>query len=140
MDALDLRTAPPRSGRAELAGIVFLPRTIDKARATLPGGNSGEYRMQGFSERFLDTVGIPVADFTTAVAGASSDDDVVRFLRASTSPEKIAEWNDFILQRQPSGGDREAAYTNYPWLRERPDLILALDVLEEDDRRLFATP
>jgi hypothetical protein len=38
MDALDLTKAPPRAPRETLAGVVFLPRTIDKMRATLPGG------------------------------------------------------------------------------------------------------
>ena len=137
MQPLDLSAGPPRDPRAELAGITFLPRTIDKARADLPGGNPGDYRMPGFSERMLEILGIDGEAFASEVGRARSDEDVARFVASSTTPEKIAEWNDFILHRLPSGGDRNAAYERYPWLRERPDIILALDVLTEDDRLAF---
>ncbi len=138
MGPLNLSTAPPRAPHAELAGVVFLPRTIDKVRATLPGGNAGEYNIPGFSAMMLERLGIPLDDFVAAVAKASTDDEVGAFVLASTTPDKIAGWNSWIRERQPRGGDRNAAYESYPWLRERPDLILALDVLAEDDRRLFA--
>jgi hypothetical protein len=39
--------------------------------------------------------------------------------------------------RQPRNGDRVAALETYPWLGERPDLIVGLDVLAEDDIRHF---
>jgi hypothetical protein len=138
MDPLNLSTAPPRAPHADIAGVIFLPRTIDKARAMLPGGDIGEYTIPGLSEMQLERLGIPLDDFVTAVAHASSDEEVGAFVHGACSDEKIAAWNDWIRQRQPRGGDREAAYELYPWLRERPDLIIALDVLAEDDRRLFA--
>jgi len=137
MRPLDLSIAPPRAPRETLAGVVFLPRTIDKVRATLPGGAIGAYTIPGFSAMMLKTLGIDVDAFTDAVAAASTDDDVAAFVRGSASPDGIAEWNGFILARLPRNGDRNAAYEVFPWLRERPDLILALDVLEEDDRQLF---
>lgn len=93
--------------------------------------------MPGFSERMLEILGIDGEAFASEVGRARSDEDVARFVASSTTPEKIAEWNDFILHRLPSGGDRNAAYERYPWLRERPDIILALDVLTEDDRLAF---
>ncbi len=138
MEPLNLATAPPRAPRAEMAGIVFLARTIDKIRATLPGGNLGAYTIPGFSAMLLEALGIALDDFTSEVAKATSDEEVSSYVRASTTPEKIAAWNTLILARLPRGGDRNAAYESYPWLRERPDIILALDVLEEDDRQLFA--
>ncbi|MDQ2865313.1 MAG: DUF5069 domain-containing protein [Candidatus Eremiobacteraeota bacterium] len=138
MESLDLTAAPPRAPRAEMAGIIFLPRTIDKVRATLPGGKTGEYNISGFSETLLETLGIPLQNFTAAVANSASDEDVGKFVQSSATPERIAQWNAMIRERQPHGGDREAAYKSYPWLRDRPDLVLALDVLAEDDRVLFA--
>src|ERR1039458_3327751 len=39
MKPMTLSDKPPRKPRAELAGVVFLPRSIDKVRATLPGGD-----------------------------------------------------------------------------------------------------
>ena len=138
MHSLDLTIAPPRAPRAALAGIVFLPRTIDKVRATLPGGSLGAYAIPGFSQMMIEALGMDVAAFTAAVAGAGSDDDVARFVQASTSLERIEQWNALILARLPRNGDRNAAYEAYPWLRERPDLVLAVDVLEEDDRQHYA--
>ena len=138
MHPLDLSTAPPRAPREALAGVVFLPRTIDKVRATLPGGDPGAYNIPGFSQMMLEALGISVGAFTAAVADAADDNAVAAFVSASTSPDRIAEWNALILARLPRNGDRSAALEAYPWLHERPDLILALDVLEEDDRQHFA--
>jgi hypothetical protein len=138
MQPLDLTAAPPRAARQSLADVVFLPRTIDKVRATLPGGTLGAYNIAGFSQMLLDGLGIDLVRFTAAVADAENDTAVAAFVTASTTPERIAEWNAFVLARLPRGGDRDAAYEVYPWLRERPDLVLALDVLEEDDRQHFA--
>jgi hypothetical protein len=44
MTPLNLTVHPPRVPRAELDGLIFLPRTIDKVRATLPGGDIGGIR------------------------------------------------------------------------------------------------
>jgi len=68
MRPLDLSIAPPRAPRETLAGVVFLPRTIDKVRATLPGGAIGAYTIPGFSAMMLKTLGIDVDAFTDAVA------------------------------------------------------------------------
>ncbi len=138
MDPLDLTKAPPRAPREELAGVVFLPRTIDKVRATLPGGELGAYNIPGFSEMLLEALGIELDAFRAAVADAANDQAVGAFVSASTSPDLVTEWNAMILARLPRNGDRNAAHEAYPWLRERPDLVLALDVLEEDDRQHFA--
>jgi hypothetical protein len=101
MRPLDLTIAPPRAPREVLADVVFLPRTIDKLRATLPGGAIGVYSIPGFSEMMLETLGVDVDALARQVADASTDDDVAAFVRASTSPERIAEWNAFILARLP---------------------------------------
>jgi hypothetical protein len=137
MEPLDLRLTPPRAPRAEAAGLIFLPRTIDKARAALPGGDLGPYRTAGFSERMLETIGIDHAAFAAEVARASDEADVVAFVAEHAKPEGIAEWNAFVLAREPAGGDRARALEVYPFLRERDDLTLALDVLAEDDRRMY---
>jgi hypothetical protein len=137
MKPLDLTVAPPRSPRAELGGITFLPRSIDKVRASLPGGQLGEYTIPGFTQVMFDTFGLSLDSFTAIVAQASSDTDVWNQVRAQITPEMIEKWHAFVLPRQPRGGNREEALQAYPWLKSRPDLILALDVLEEDDRQHF---
>ena len=137
MDVLDLSTKPPREPRTELGGIIFLPRSIDKARATLPGGDPGPYVLRGFTTMMLEHLGITEEAFVGAVAAASNDADVLAFVNGKTSAEQIAAWNTFVSARQPRNGDRVAALEVYPWLGERPDLTIGLDVLAEDDIRYF---
>jgi len=138
MQPLDLTLAPPRAPRVQLNGIVFLPRSIDKARAALPGGNLGEYTIKGFTAMMLDMLGITDKDFIASVHAATTDDEIAAYVLAKANAEQIAAWNAFVSHRLPRNGDRAAALEHYSWLGKRPDLILALDVLEEDDRQLFA--
>jgi hypothetical protein len=58
MEPLDLSKGRPRATRAELAGITFLPRSIDKFRAALPGGNLAGYTIEGFTTTMLEKLGI----------------------------------------------------------------------------------
>ncbi len=139
MGPLDLRKAPPRRPRAELAGILFLPRSIDKLRATLPGGHLGLYAISGFTETMLEMLGIPQSDITDVVRKANSDDDVAQYVAQQAKPGSIEAWHEYVLERRPKNGDRNAAIAGYPFLADRPDLVLSLDVLEEDDRQMFAT-
>jgi len=137
MTPLDLSRQPPRPPSAELGGIVFLARSVDKVRATLPGGSLGAYQLPGWTERLLAALGIDLRDLTAAVAAAHSEDDVAAFVREHTTPAKIAAWNADAIARQPRDGNRVAAREIFPWIDERPDLITTLELLEEDDRRLF---
>lgn len=139
MDSLDLSQRPPRPPRAQLDGIVFLPRSIDKARAYLAGGNRNQYNIPGITGRMLDQFGISHDDFVAAVGAATSEADVVAFVRRHASQTTIDEWNAWVNARQPRGNrDLPEVHETYPWLKDRPDLILALDILAEDDRRFFA--
>jgi hypothetical protein len=138
MGPLDLRSVPPRPPRDELAGALFLPRSIDKVRATFPGGYLGDYTIEGFTEMMLDEFGIPLADFTACVRNAGSDEDVAAFVAARAKPGSVEVWNAFLRERLPARGDRAVAEQRYPWLASRPDMILALDVLLEDDRLAFS--
>lgn len=138
MEALDLTIGPPRAPREELAGIRFLPRSIDKIRATLPGGVVGEYLIEGLTTIMLDALGITVAAFTDAVRAAQSDDEIAAFVIAHAKPGGIEVWHRFIDARQPQGGDPSKALEAYPFLAGRSDLGLSLDVIAEDDRLFFA--
>jgi predicted trehalose synthase len=138
MTPLDLRTAPPRAPRLTAGGAIFLPRSIDKARAALPGGDLGEYTLEGITQMMLERFGLTIAEFTAAVAAAGGDDDVVAFVRERATQATIDEWNASIAQRLSRNGNRAEALVAHPWLHARPDLTLSLDVLEEDDRRSFA--
>ena len=85
----------------------------------------------------LERFGISVEDFTRAVERAPDDDAVAGYVLANVAPDRIGAWNAFVNDRRTLGGDRALAEKHYPWLSERPDLFLALDVLAEDDRRTF---
>jgi hypothetical protein len=137
MTPLDLRIAPPRPPRAAAGGVIFLPRSIDKARASLAGGNLGEYTIEGLTQGMLEKLGLSVLAFTAAVEAARDEAEVVAFVSERALQGAIEEWNASILQRLSRGGNRAEALVAHPWLHTRPDLTLSVDVLEEDDRQSF---
>jgi hypothetical protein len=140
MDSLDLSKQPPRAPRAELDGIIFLPRSIDKARAYLPGGNRAGYNIPGVTGGMLERFGISPDDFIAAVGAAASEGDVVAFVRRHADQAKIDEWNAWVLSREPRGNrDLPEVHEIYPWLKQQPDLRLVLDILAEDDKRTYAS-
>src|SRR5581483_9823112 len=93
MEPLDLTKAPPRSPYAKLGGCYMLARTIDKLRATLPGGNLGAYRIPGFSERLMKSLGIEEDELRTVVARAGSDDEVLKWVQARCDTSKFEDLN-----------------------------------------------
>jgi hypothetical protein len=139
MEPLDLSKQPPRSPRAELDGVIFLPRSIDKARAYLAGGNRNGYNIPGVTGGMLERFGISHDDFVAAVGAASNDADIIAFVRRHASQTTLDEWNAFVKAREPRGNrNLPEVLEIYPWLKEQPDLKLVLDILAEDDRRIFA--
>jgi hypothetical protein len=138
MKPLNLSAAPPRGPREAIDGLMFLPRSIDKVRATLPGGDPGDYRIVGVTQAMLEHLEIPLDAFTRAVADAEDDAAVAAFVRARVPADAYDRWNARLLRWEPRGGNRAEAIGFYPWLAQRPDLIYVLDVLEEDDKQAFA--
>jgi Domain of unknown function (DUF5069) len=135
MTPLDLTKGRPRRPHEQLDGIVFLPRTIDKARALLPGGNKGDYNVApGISEGFLKHFGLTPDAFIEAVKNASSDADVVKWFRANSDASKTASWNEDILGRVLSEANRERVSGRHPIAKDMPDGTAVVDVLEADDR------
>jgi len=130
MEPLDLRNGRPRRARDEAGGIVFLPRSIDKVRAALPGGDLGEYTIEGFTSGMLGEFNISVADFTEAVRRANTDDDVVAYVHQHAKPGGIESWNDFATKREIYQGDRAEAIADHPWLADHPELVYSLDFLD----------
>ncbi|MFY9720272.1 MAG: DUF5069 domain-containing protein [Candidatus Cybelea sp.] len=95
MNALDLTKQPPRSPRELLPGLDLLmaARTVDKMRATLPGGNIGSYQITGLRSRLLERLGIVESALREAVANAASDDAVARWIAAHSEAGRYAEIN-----------------------------------------------
>ena len=139
MGPLDLTKAAPRAPREALDGLIFMPRTIDKLRASQPGGNLGDYGMSGFSEMVLEKIGVKADDLAAAVAQAKSDDDVAAWLREHADTGKYAEANTMLEGRVvKDDAHRERLAAKYPVMAREPGMTSLLDMLEADDRDAFA--
>jgi hypothetical protein len=115
----------------------MLPRTIDKIRAMLPGGNIGDYQIPGTTARMLDLLGVKLEDLQAAVAAARSDDDVAVWLRAHGDATKYAIFNDRLMKRTTADLEDPARFARlYPWAASS-GLTKIVEIMEEDDRRSF---
>lgn len=137
MKPLDLTVSRPRPPREQLDGLMFLPRTIDKVRALLPGGKPGEYKLPGISEELFALCGIDEAAFTDAVARAESDADVVAWLRKRIDPTVRTQWDEVVLRRVIDDGNRERIAKRYPASTRNPQLVHLIDIIDADDREHF---
>ncbi len=134
----DLREHPPRNAREQLAGLVFLPRTIDKVRAKLQG-TLGVYKvLPGMSGYLFEWLGITEEQFTDAVRNAPDDDAIAEWIRTHCNTTTFDEINRRFIAR----GIRDDAHfqevlPRYPVLREYPHLRNWFEILELDDRWIF---
>lgn len=140
MEPLDLSTRAPRSPRVRLAGLYMLARTIDKLRATLPGGNLGPYQLAGFSERLLAALGIAEDDIRAVVALAKDDDEVASWVLKYSDQSKYPEINARL--EAPTVGerlDRPDFLARYPIIEQKrlPAETTLLEMLELDDAAMF---
>lgn len=113
MDAPDLTKSPPRRGRAELGGFLWLARLADKVRAQHAGTN-GDY--EGYcplSKAWLENLGIAQSHFNAVIQTGADDDMLVMFLNRRVDRPRREKANRFIeehavdLDRQ----DAEEGYT-----------------------------
>ncbi|MGH7737514.1 MAG: DUF5069 domain-containing protein [Candidatus Tyrphobacter sp.] len=140
MEPLDLTKHPPRSPSVRLAGLIMLPRTIDKLRASLPGGNVGPYYIRGFSAIMLEQLGIEESALRDAVANAKTDDEVADWVRAHSDPSKYDEINAFLRKRRIADRvDDPDFMARYPSITalSLPHEMPLIDMLEHDDRFMF---
>jgi hypothetical protein len=140
MDALDLTRHPPRSPRELLPGLDLLmaARTVDKIRATLPGGNLGQYQITGFSSSLLNRLGIVEGLLREAIAQASSDREVADWIVQHSKPESYAEVNASL--ERPTVGERlddPEFLRRYPVARRLAPESSRLDLLIADDKEAF---
>jgi hypothetical protein len=145
MEPLDLTQQPPRSPFAELDGLMLMPRTIDKLRGFLPGGNPGDYfingKTPGISQYLLDRLGIALDDLQGVVALAADEDEVAAWLRKHTDATQYPAINA-TLQRIKRKHAHDPAYFAELYahtLATHPELEHILDIIDEDDRRIFGT-
>jgi hypothetical protein len=140
MDALDLTKAPPRAPRTPLADLdlIMAARTVDKVRASLPGGNLGSYNIPGFSTQMFEAIGISEDDFRDAVARASSDADVAAWLRERVTSQKIDAFNAAIAARRVEHRLSDETWRKkYPHGAAMPPETPLIDFLSKDDQLAF---
>lgn len=130
MEPLDLSKGHPRATRAELVGVTFLPRSIDKFRAALPGGNLAGYTIEGFTSKMLEDLGIPEEAMQRVVADAKTDDDVARYVIEHAVAGGADTWNTFVRNREVYKGNRAEAIAENPWLADHPEITHSLDFLQ----------
>ncbi len=139
MTPLDLRKQPPRGPRETMLGFYLLPRTIDKLRAELPGGNLGEYLNHdaGFSAYLVRRLGLDMAELRNVVKSASDESAVIEWLRAridpAAAPAMNAKLETFVVERM-SADDQVLVRRRHPVMATRPELSKILDILDADDR------
>ena len=146
MTPLDLTQRPPRSFRAELDGIAYLPRAIDKTRADLPGGNLGAYLILSdevvtMSAMFYRKMGITHEEFAAAVASAESDDDVAAWLRARVDATQVDGWHARLFGIHLSDipeATLARVLERHPAGKTMPTSTLLVDVIDADDAEMFA--
>jgi hypothetical protein len=141
MTPLDLRERPPRSVRETMLGYYFLPRTVDKLRAELPGGELGPFLNHdtGFSAYVVRRLGLDMNEFRDAVARAADEDAVVAWLAQRIDPAGAATLNakleTFVVERM-SPEDQALVRRRHPIMATRPELSKILDIIEADDKAM----
>ncbi|HTU71764.1 MAG TPA: DUF5069 domain-containing protein [Candidatus Baltobacteraceae bacterium] len=146
MKPLDLTQQPPRSCYEELDGLIFMPRTIDKLRGLLPGGNPGDYfingQIPGMSGYLLERLGITEEALFEVVARARDEGEIAAWLRERTDAAQYPVINEEIRRSRPRHAKDPAYFAELyaPTLALHPDLERILDIIDADDRRIFGTP
>jgi hypothetical protein len=113
-------------------------RTVDKIRATLPGGNIGEYQITGFSSSLLNALEIAEATLRAAIARAESDAQVADWIREHSSPDRYAEINAKLEGRTVGERlDDPQFVARYPVAKRLSPESSRLDLLVADDAETF---
>ena len=143
MEPLDLTKQPPRPPREKLLGVMFLPRTLDKLRAELPGGTMGPYMNhdRGFSAYVVRRIGLDMDQLRTVVGAAQDETAVIAWLRERVDASSVDDTNrklESFTSERMSPEDRALLVERHPVLQEREELTSILDILEAEDARAFA--
>ena len=119
---------------------MLLPRTIDKARGLLPGGDPGDYTIQpGWSSWLLDELGFAHDEFLELVRRAADEAEIAAAVAERISPEKREALNTRIRTMRVGDAPAEVRAVLHKFY-DTHDEALVLDVVIADDRhRLHQT-
>jgi Domain of unknown function (DUF5069) len=137
----DLTQRPPRSPRVRLGGYVFLPRILDKGRATV-AGKAGDYRygLNTMDRHFFKFVGLEPDELKVEISKGGGDLELLTWIQANAKnqrqPWEIAAWGDYHLRRTPDS-DHETltdfAHEVKKFNPLREDINTWFDLLDLDD-------
>ena len=125
-----------------MLGLYFLPRTIDKVRAFLPGGDPGEYFVEderGMSAYVLRKIKLDPRDLSAAVAAAATESDVEAWISANADLSNVEKLNRQISSVTLGMMDEEGLATMrryYANVDARPKTETVFEFLEADDAAL----
>ena len=145
MEPLNLSQTPPRGPREKLLGLTFLPRTIDKMRAQLPGGDLDGYVVdydRGLSAFMLKRVKVDLEEMKAVVASAGDEAEVLAWFSKNADLSAVDAVNaklESLSIERASDDDRELVRRMHPGLAERPELKTFYDIFEFDDRTSAGT-
>ncbi len=128
-----------------MLGFYFLPRTIDKLRADIPGGHPGPYvnHDTGFSAFVVRKIGVTMDELRDVVTRANDEREVEAWLAARVDPSQApalnAKLESFTASRM-APGDRVLIRQRHPVMAARPDLDKVIDILDADDALTFSQP
>lgn len=129
VQAKDLTKDFPRSPYAEIGGIYWLPRLIDKVRA-LQAGTIGEYTPFpcGGDQRFLGVLGLEADALKAVIAGGASDEEILAWIKQNAAPGYEAKMQAYReSQFAPLSGEMAGylAHAKEELAKARPELDLS---------------
>jgi Domain of unknown function (DUF5069) len=138
--APDLTQRPPRSTRCQLGGYVYLPRMLDKGRATITGKN-GEYKYNsGIDQHLVRFLGFDPDALLKELEAGKGDGEILEWLNANAvhrrAPWEIEQWVTYHLRRGP---DSDAETMEFfaervgKLSKTREDIKTWMDYLDTDD-------
>jgi hypothetical protein len=146
MKPIDLTTQPPRSPYQKMEGLYMMPRTIDKLRAKLPGGQMGAYSITtafgpGLSLMLLNDIGVTEECLLEIVQQVSVEQEIADWLRRNANLSRVASLNEKLFNPRiedvlafiPAGTFNEI----YPAAERMTITSPMFEVLLEDDRLMF---
>ncbi|MBI2507493.1 DUF5069 domain-containing protein [Candidatus Woesearchaeota archaeon] len=138
MIIMDLTKNFPRSPYDMLVGIVMLPRTIDKCRATIAGTN-GEYHygcpMDAPVLKFLD---VSKEEFMKKVKELKTDDAIEKLVNgklAAKNKKDIAKFNNEMRHMKPNDESSRKWLESEKNRLGRNDYFTYFDNLDADEGR-----
>jgi hypothetical protein len=144
---MNSRTAPPRSAKDRLLGLVSLKRTIDKAKANNEG-TLGEYHYDCPHDRpLLEFLGVDAQTFARKVKELKTDEKIGewidRELLSKKTPADIDRFNESRMQWHPEPGD--SSYEYFAELRkqvapQREEIVTWFDLFDLDEGRSVPVP